>query len=102
MMKESVPRRSWSASRTKGRKDARHAGEDRDEPGEWFSELCRDGHSLANSREERRAVRKYRQAPFRPALPDQGGRPRKFKTNADRQKAYRHRSASSVTKPLAA
>jgi hypothetical protein len=32
---------------------------------------------------------KFNQKPFRPATSDRGGRPRKFKTNADRQKAHR-------------
>jgi hypothetical protein len=31
----------------------------------------------------------FTQRPFRPATVDRGGRPRKFKTNAERQKAYR-------------
>jgi len=32
---------------------------------------------------------KFKQTSFRPATADRGGRPRKFKTNAERQKAFR-------------
>jgi hypothetical protein len=46
----------------------------RGEPGEWCSEACRDGREAVLARSERRA-----------------GRPRKHKTRAEKQRAYRSR-----------
>jgi len=48
------------------------------EPGEWCSRECRDGLVAA---ERYRATRRI-------------GRPRKYETNADRQRAYRVRQAA--------
>ena len=50
----------------------------KDQPGEWCSRLCRDGQD--------RIVRRH----------DSGrnGRPRKYQTSAERQQAYRRRSAA--------
>src|SRR5271156_1260380 len=55
----------------------------RGEPGEWCSKLCRDGESSSQRGQTK------------------GGRPRKHKSAAQRQKSYRERlSLGSVTKPV--
>lgn len=55
----------------------------RGEPGEWCSEICRDGSEQVAARAERK-----------------GGRPRKHRTNAKRQRAYRCR-LGALRNPLA-
>jgi hypothetical protein len=47
------------------------------ESGVWCSEICRDGEAAVRERRARRSLR---------------GRPRKYETNADRQRAYRERN----------
>lgn len=54
----------------------------RGEPGEWCSQLCRDGAVATKERK--------------------GGRPRKYKTNAQRQRVYRSRQSGALRNPLAA
>jgi hypothetical protein len=42
------------------------------------------------------ATSNFRQNPFRPATADRGGRPRKYKTNAQRQREHRRRNLVDI------
>lgn len=55
------------------------------EPGEWCSDVCRDGAEQVAARARRK-----------------GGRPRKHETGADRQRAYRIRRLRALRNPIAA
>jgi hypothetical protein len=53
----------------------------KDQPGEWCSRECRDGIEVAGRAETRIAAHQARK----------GGRPKLYRTDADRQRAYRRR-----------
>jgi len=55
------------------------------EPGTWCSAICRDGVEAVAAREHR-----------------QSGRPRKYESNADRQRAYRRSRLRPLRNTLAA